>query len=443
MKSGFKKKILFIQPTMRDDRGRLVKKRKMHFVGLAYPVLASLLPDDWEAEICLETIEDVDFNTDASVIGIGGMGHAAKRGVEIGTRFKEMGKIVIAGGIMASLTPEMITDLCDAVIIGDAEGVFGQVIKDIENNSLKKIYEKRLDKLSHPLPRYDLVVNKRIGDFLPVQAGRGCTMKCNFCSIFAVSHGKYIKREISEVIRDIKYVKSLGFKKFLLIDDNIVSDPAYMKDLLLEIKKLKMKWMSQCAVYIADDDELLDLAAESGCITLSFGLESLNKDSMKVINKEWADPDDYLRIIKKVTDKGIDIASEMIVGIDTDTRESLLETVHFIDKSMIMAPKFYILTPVPGTELFEKFRKEKRLVTEDLTQFNPAKAVITHPHMSAEEITETFWLIYDRMYSYRRILRRTLFNKRFFKMPGQHFFYFAINLFYRYQINRRIDPNIL
>ena len=190
-------------------------------------------------------------------------------------------------------------------------------------------------------------------------------------------------------------------------------------------------------------EELLDLAADSGCITLSFGLESLNKESMKVINKEWSNPDDYLRIIKKVTDKGIDIASEMMVGIDTDTRESLLDTVHFIDKAMIMAPKFYILTPVPGTELFEEFRKSNRLVTEDTSQFSPTNAVITHPHMTTQEITDTYWEIYNRLYNYRRILRRTLFNKRFFKMPGRHVFYFAINLFYRYQIKRKIAPNIL
>ena len=164
---------------------------------------------------------------------------------------------------------------------------------------------------------------------------------------------------------------------------------------------------------------------------------------MKVINKKWSDPDEYLRIIKKVTDKGIDIVSEMIVGIDTDTKASLLDTVHFIDKAMIMAPKFYILTPVPGTELFETFKKNKRLVTEDTSQFSPSKAVINHPKMTTNEIDEVFWEIYNRLYSLRRIFRRTLFNKRFLKMPGRHFFYLAINLYYRYQIKQKIAPNIL
>ena len=438
-----KKKILFIQPTMYDDKKRLVKKRKLHFVGLAYPILAALLPDDWEAEIIIETIEDIPYDTDASVIGIGGMGHAAKRGIEIGLEFKKMGKIVIAGGMMASLAPEMVDDLCDSVIIGDAEGVFPQVIKDIENGTLQKRYHKPLEKLSYPLPRYDLLKGKRLGDFLPVNAGRGCTNKCKFCSIFGVYKGNYIKRDIEEVIRDIKYIKSLGFKKFLLIDDNIVAEPDYMRELLKEIKKLSMKWMSQCAVSIAEDDELLQLAADSGCITLSFGLESINPESLKTMNKEWANPEDYLKIIKKVTDAGIDIASEMIVGIDTDTRESLLRTIDFIDKAKIMAPKFYILTPVPGTELYDEYIKNNRLVTTDTSKLSPAKAVITHPTMETDEITETYWEIYNKLYTYRRMLRRTIFTKRFFKMPGRHLFYLVINLYYRYQIKRKIAPNIL
>lgn len=438
-----KKKILFIQPTMYDDKGRLVKKRKLHFIGLAYPILAALLPDDWEAEIIIETLEDIPYDTDASVIGIGGMGHAAKRGIEIGQEFKKMGKIVLAGGMMASLSPELIEGLCDSVIIGDAEGVFHQVIKDIENGTLKPRYHQPLEKLSYPLPRYDLLKGKRLGDFLPVNAGRGCTNRCTFCSIFGVYKGNYIKREIPEVIRDIKYIKSLGYKKFLLIDDNIVSEPEYMKKLLTEVKELNMKWMSQCAITIAQDDELLQLAAESGCITLSFGLESINPESLKHVNKEWANPDDYLSIIKKVTDAGIDIASEMIVGIDTDTRESLLSTIEFIDKAKIMAPKFYILTPVPGTEMYKEYIKNNRLITLDTSKLTPAKAMITHPTMTTDEITETFWQIYNKLYTYKRMLRRTIFTKRFFKMPGRHIFYFVINLYYRYQIKRKIAPNIL
>src|SRR5512142_2946589 len=116
-----KKKILFIQPTIYDDAGMPVKKRKLYFVGLAYPVLASLLPDGWEAEICLETIEEVPFDTDASIIGMGGMGHAAVRSRDLALEFRNLGKTVIMGGPMASLAPEIVKQFMDSVVIGDAE----------------------------------------------------------------------------------------------------------------------------------------------------------------------------------------------------------------------------------------------------------------------------------------------------------------------------------
>ena len=115
------KKILFIQPSIYDDLGRVVKKKKLYFVGLAYPVLASLLPEGWTAEICIETIEDIPYDTDADVIGIGGMGHAANRGKDIALEFKKRGKIVYMGGPMVSLVPELAREYCDSVMIGDSE----------------------------------------------------------------------------------------------------------------------------------------------------------------------------------------------------------------------------------------------------------------------------------------------------------------------------------
>lgn len=438
-----KKKILFIQPTVYDDFGNLVKKGRLYFVGLAYPLLAAMTPKDWEVEICIETIEEIPFDTDASVIGIGGMGHAAKRGCEIAQEFRKRGKIVIMGGPMVSLVPEIAKKFCDAVVVSDSEEVWNNVLKDIENNDLKPFYQKPIKKLSTPLPRFELILNKKIGDFLPVQAGRGCPNSCSFCTIYCMYRNKYLRRDVEDVIRDIKHIKSLGFKKFLLLDDNIVSDKKYMKELCKEIKKLNMKWMTQCTIDIARDDELLKIVADSGCFTLSIGLESINKDSLKTINKEWCKPDEYQYLIEKIYNAGIDVASEMIVGIDNDTKESLRETIKFINKTRIIAPKFYIMTPIVGTDLYEKFMKENRIVEKDIFTFSPSKAVINHPNMTTDEINEIFWEMYDKIYNIKNILKRTIFHKRFIKSPMRYLFYLYVNLYYRYQIKRRIAPIIM
>ena len=436
------KKILFIQPTIYDDAGKLLKKNRLYFVGLAHPLLSALLPQGWTSEICLEVIEDIPWDTDCDVIGIGGVGHAAKRAKDIAVEFKKRGKIVFMGGPMVSLIPDVAIEYCDSVMIGDSEETIAQLCHDIENNQLKKFYEKPLTTLSFPLPKYELVTKKKIGNFLPVQAGRGCTNTCKFCTIACLCKGKYIRRSIDEVIRDIKYVKSLGFKEFLLVDDNIVSDPAYMLELCKQIKPLKMRWMSQCAVQIADTDELLHAVADSGCYVLSFGLESIVKDAMKELNKTWADPDDYIRIIKKVNDAGIEVASDMIIGIDTDTEESLDQTISFIKKSNIIAPKFYCYTPIPGTVLNQEMNELGRIADHNILEYRPSKSVLHTPHFTADQVTEQYWRVYRELYSMKNILKRTILHKRMLKHPFRTLFFFGVNMVYRSNIKRKVAPNI-
>jgi radical SAM superfamily enzyme YgiQ (UPF0313 family) len=438
-----RKKILFIQPTLYDDRGGLIKKRRLYFVGLAYPLLAAMTPPDWEVEICLETIEEIPWQTDATVIGVGGMGHAANRGKDIAQRFKAMGKVVLMGGPMVSLAPDLVSTFCDAIILGDAEEVWAEVLRDLEAGTLKPRYRSELTRLSTPLPRYELVLDKRIGDFLPVQAGRGCPKSCSFCSIYCLYRTRYYRREIAEVVRDVTRVRELGFSKFLLLDDNILSDRDYMLALCRALEPLRMQWLSQCEITVAKDPELLQALVRSGCTMLSFGLESIQPESLASINKKWCHPEEYLELIARVSDAGIDVASEMIVGIDTDTPASLRATIDWVARSQIAAPKFYIMTPIPGTDLYESMLAEGRILSQDVYSFSASKAVISHPHMSTDELDALFWEIYDRLYTLPHILRRTVLHRRFWRKPRHFLFLLGVNLYYRWQIRRRIAPIVM
>ena len=183
--------------------------------------------------------------------------------------------------------------------------------------------------------------------------------------------------------------------------------------------------------------------AAAGCYALSFGLESVNPESLRHINKGWADPADYPEIIRKVVGAGIEVASEMIVGIDTDTRESLLSTVDFVLGSDIVAPKFYVMTPIPGTDFYRDMKEAGRIVEPDVFRFSPSRAVITHPSIATEELSELYWEIYRRVYTLPRILRRTILKRRFLAHPSRGLFFLGLNLYYRYQIRRRIAPNIM
>ena len=438
-----KKKILLIQPTPYDSNANLIKKSRLYFVGLALPLLAALTPEDYDVELCYETIEDVPFDTDADLIGISSMGHAVIRTIDIAKRFKELGKTVVLGGYMVSLMPEEAKKYCDSVIIGDAEEAWGEMLKDYSSGLLKKEYQIKLTNLETPLPKYEMLLNKRIGDFLPVQAGRGCPKTCSFCSVYCLYRGQYLKREIKDVMRDIQKVKQLGFKKFLLLDDNIFSNREYAIELCSEIKKLNMKWMTQCSIDIANDKELLKIISDSGCMVLSFGLESISKDSLVSMNKAWANPKNYPEQIKIIRSFGIDISTEMVVGADGDTLESIKETATFISDNGIAVPRFYILTPIPGTKFYDDMQKQDRIYNKEMYSYNGCEAVHIPKNMSPEELTKAYWDLYNEVYKVKNIIKRTLLTKQFFKKPFDCLFYFFGNLYYRKQIKNGIVPNII
>ena len=344
---------------------------------------------------------------------------------------------------MVSLMPEEAKKYGDSVMIGDAEETWAEMINDYSKGKLKKVYQKKLTELKTPLPKYEMLLNKNIGNFLPVQAGRGCPKTCSFCSVYCLYKGQYLKRDIPEVIRDIKRIKELGFKQFLLLDDNIFSNRKYAIELCSEIKKLKMRWMTQCSIDIARDEELLKIIADSGCYVLSFGLESITKESLKSMNKSWANPDKYEEQIKIIRKYGIDISTEMVVGADGDTLETIRNTAKFISDNHIAVPRFYILTPIPGTKFFDEMQEQDRIYNTDIYSYNACEAVHIPKNMTPEELTKAYWELYNEVYSMKSIIKRTLLTKTIFKRPIDAIFYFGVNCFYRHQIKKGIVPNIV
>ncbi len=438
-----KKQILLIQPTIYDNSGKLIKKNMLYFIGLTMPLLAAECGDDWEVQICIETIEDIPYDTEIDLIGIGSMGHSIIRGIEIAREFKKRGKTVIIGGYMASLVSDEVKQYADCIMIGDAEGYWQQMLNDYLNGELKPFYESKITELSTPLPKYELVTCKKIGDFLPVQAGRGCPNDCAFCSIACLYRGKYLRRAIPEVIRDIKRVRELGFKKFLLIDDNILSNRQYMIDLCAEIKKLNMEWYSQCSIHLANDPELLKCVVDSGCTCLSFGIETITKSNLEKLNKGWENPEDYHHMIQTLREAGINVATEMMLGLPDDTEESVRETAQFIIENKIEAPKFYILCPVPGTKFYDEIKDSKELINHDIYTYSPNKATMNTANLSAQDIDRLYWELYNEVYSIKNIIKRVLFSRKLLKHPGRTMFMFGVNLFYRYHIKQGIAPIII
>jgi len=439
-------KIILIQPTQYTKNfGTLAKQRRIFLPGLALPLLASLTPEHWEVKIYIEVVDTIDFDEETDLVGIGAMGHAVFRAMDIAEEFRKRGRTVFMGGYMVSLFPQFVVNHCDSVVIGDAEISYPKLLNDFEKNGkIQKIYNYPIKNLENlPLPRYELLTQKRIGLMLPVQAGRGCPHTCSFCSIACMYQGRYLTRPAEEVMRDILHVKKIGFRRFFLIDDNIASNPDYMTDLARRIKPLKMKWASQCTLLIAKNEVLLKDVAESGCSILSFGLESLSQEGLDALNKSWVRVSEIETNLTKIRKYGIVIATEMIVGTDGDTPESLRETAKFIIKNKIQIPKFYILTPLPGTDFYEEMKQNGRLLHEDYTKYTATHCVFQPKNFTPDELEKAYMELYKTVYSFKNILKRTIFNKGIIKNPIVHLFAFFSNIVYTKSLRQGEAPNIL
>jgi len=437
-------KILFIQPTQYGYKNQLCKQRKIYLPGLVFPLLAAMLPSHWEVEIKLEVIDKILFNEEADIVAIGTMGHTIFRAIEIAYEFKKRGSIVVFGGYMASMVHSLLHGYADSVIVGDAEISFPKMISDFESHKkLQPIYDNPIYSLSNlPIPKYELLLHKPIGDMLPVQAGRGCPHLCSFCSIACLYKGRYLSRPIEEVIRDIKRIKELGFKKFYLIDDNIISNPKYLTDLIEQIKELNMTWASQCSINIAKNTMLLKKVRDSGATILSFGLESITQEGLDKLGKSWINVKEHEKLVSIIAKTGILVSSEMIIGTDSDTEESIRKTYEFISEAQIPIPRFYILTPIPGTILYEEYKKENRLINYNYREYDGSRCIHIPRQISPEKVKELYWWLNDTVFSLRNIIKRTILNRNFFLRPYLYIFAFFINLHYRNYIKKRISPNI-
>lgn len=439
-------KILLIQPTQYSNEGdSLCKQSRIYLPSLVFPLLATLTPDHWKFEVNIEVVEDIDFDNDADIIGIGAMGHSTFRGITIAKEFKKRGKTVFFGGYMASIFPEYVEEYVDGVIIGDAEIAYPKLLEDFENKGrIEKVYNYPLDNLKNlPKPDYKILTEKKIGFMLPVQAARGCPHVCGFCSISCLYKGKYMARPVDEVMEDIYKVKELGFKMFYLIDDNLVGNPGFIKELCTRIKPLKMKWASQCTMNIAKNSELLQLVYDSGCRILSLGVETINQEGLNELGKAWVKANEHEKLLNKIRKTGIMPSAEMIIGTDQDTVESIKETYKFVMRTKITIPRFYILTPIPGTDFFKQMKAEGRIIHEDFEKYTVSNCVHYPNKISPEELNEMYSWINRKVFSLRSIFFRVIINRNFLKDPLLHIFALVVNLRYRKYTRRGDVPNIL
>lgn len=439
-------RVLLVAPTALDSSGRPIKQRRVHLPGLTLQMLAAVTPADVDLHLCGETTNSIPFDEPWDLVGLTGMGSGLFRAWQIADEFRRRGRKVVIGGIAASLVPpELTLAHADSLVIGEAENTWPKVLADARKGELQTIYRMGTppDITKLPLPRYDLLKGKRFGRWSPVQATRGCPFTCNFCSITAFFNQGYRKRPISQVLRDVRAAKQIrGSRYFAFIDDNIGVDWDYCRELWTALIPEKIIWMSQCSLHIAERPDMLELAHRSGCRVLSFGFETVNGANLKSIDKTWNPVPHYPEAIRAIREHGIDISSEMMIGLDEDDESAFDATHDFVMDNRISVPRVHIMTPIPGTPLYDKMQAEGRLLGEDFVHYTGGQIVFQPRRIEPHVLQAKFWELYERLFSWKGIFHRVGRNNARLESYLSAFV-FGVNVHYRRHIQRRITPGII
>ncbi len=411
---------------------------KMPYLGLLK--VAALTPPEWEVEIIDEKVDGMDFNQHADLVGITSMTPAANRAYEIADAFREKGIKVVMGGMHISKLPDEALQHCDSVVIGEAEGLWAGLLEDFKKGELKQIYkhENGYPSLENmPIANWDLYKDKRYLPVHSIETTRGCPHNCEFCSVTNSFGGKFRNRPVDEVEKEIQGLKPFEGKFILkntvfFADDNIISSRSHAKELLTRIIPYNLKWVGQASVNIAKDDEILDLCQKSGCMGILIGFESLSSDSLAHMGKQFNRPQDYMDIIKKVHDYGIGINGSFVLGFDHDDEGIFDRTLEFILKAKLDVCYFSILTPYPGTRLYDQMMKEGRIIDHDWSNYNTNNVVFKPKLMKPETLIEGFHKVLKGSFSYSAIFKRLWGNGTY-----KNFFY-PMNFGFRQSVKKTV-----
>lgn len=430
-------RITLIQPSMgKIPNEKYARSWSMYPLNLA--VIAGLTPKDTEINFIDDRFDKINYDS-SDLVAIPVETYTAKRAYSIADNFRSKNIPVVLGGMHTTLLPEETSLHSDSIVIGDCENVWVNLLNDLKNNSLKPRYSS---KLTGNLPY--IQSNRKIFDmnnYLPVElieTGRGCPFSCDFCAISATYNGSYRVKSVDEIINEVGSVER---KNIYFVDDNFVSDFSRTKKLCEALTPLGIRWISQGSINMAQDSHLLTDLQKSGCLNMLIGFESLNPKALELMGKSWASSKkNYTESIKKIRDNGLTIYATFVFGYDTDTKDDFKRTLDFAIEQKFAITAFNHLVPFPGTKVYKRLEKEKRLLFNNWWLRDNGKfgeVVFKPKNMSPEELAEGCFNCREEFYKFSSIAKR-LFD---FKANSRNFTNFGylswINLFSRYEAKKR------
>jgi len=381
------------------------RARVLNFQQITMPYLAAFVPPHWTVLHVDEAVKPVDFGVQPDLVAITFHTPSAPHVYAMADRFRQRGVPVVLGGPHVTLMPEEAQAHADVIFIGEAESNWPQFLHDFEaGRHLHRYCPTDPPTLEDaPMARKDLF-HRRDHTGGVLFATRGCPYRCDFCTLAVMYQSHVRQRPIDVVARE--YASFPG-KVIILWDDNIASDMEYAKNLFRALAPHRKWWSSQTTINAAADDEFLELAARSGCKQLFVGLESISQGSLNEVQKRFNRVSDYASAIARIHSHGIAVQAGIVFGFDNDECAIFSETLDFLEAAGVQNATFNILTPFPGTRLFERMEAEGRILTRDWSKYNGRADVVFQPkRMSPAELLAGYQYANQRFYSLRSISRR-------------------------------------
>ena len=432
-----KLKILIVLPDGRIHKLKLPGDYHKSFreAPMTAITLATLVPKELAESVTVvdESVEKIPLNGNFDLVAISVLTGTSTRAYEIATHYKSKGSATVLGGVHVSLCPDEALHYADAIVSGYGEEKWPQLLYDFVSGKMKRHYHgEKTSLIDYPV--YDAKFLKKKHYLNPnvVFATRGCRNTCDFCSVPACGF-KWDTRPVGDVIEQIR---KFGGNRFAFNDVSLLEDREYAKELFTGLIPLKKKWGGLCTSKIADDDEMLDLMAKSGCVFLLVGIESINTPSLKAMNKGFNKPEQYRKLVQKLHDKSIVLMGCFIFGIDEDTLSVFSDTVEMVNELRIDVPRYAIYTPFPGTQAYQKLETEGRLLHKRWEHYDTQHVVFQPKNMSPAQLDEGFRRAYRQTYTIKSIFRRTtaLMNRFPFSFMG--------NLAYRIYLKRLEEEKV-
>jgi len=401
-------RILLVQPKSSGFMGQISKSGKAGFARVTLTTLAALTADEHEVRIHDARLSEPDYDEDWDLVGFTGMSCEIPHVYRMADSFRRRGKTVVIGGYHASALPEEALQHADFVVVGEAEGLWPQVLKEIANGGAKqKIYKNdgAIEMCNMAIPRRDLLDQKMYSVPSTIQATRGCPFNCEFCTVTKFFGRSYRMRPVAEVVDEIK---SRPDRFWMFLDDNLVADPVYTKSLFKSLIPLGITWGAQTSFTFTNDPELMDLYAAAGGCYAFIGFESITADTLKSMRKGFNKPENYAEGVLKLHRRGITIMGSFIFGLDGDDLSVFKRTVDFVNAAKIDIPLYNILTPFPGTSFYQRMEDEGRIVDRDWANYDVCHSVIQPKNMTSEELYNGYVWAVRETYKLPNILRRVV-----------------------------------